>query len=248
MILSILYADKNLKAIEQTVNAELINVHDWLATNTLTLNAKESNFVIFRPRQKKMHFSPEISILDCETSKRVSLEKKSYIKYLIGVLINQNLSRKNHVYSVIITISKTIAMIAKLRYFVPCTLLINIYNYLILPYITYRLIAWGNASNAYLNKVLVLQKWVLCFIYFTGRREHAIPLFTKAKILPVTFLYYETVSKIMLDLHNQNQSAPINIVKLFTKTSHIHTYNTWSSKLLHFGLNLQKTGFLTCWC
>jgi len=42
------------------------------------------------------------------------------------------------------------------------------------------------------------------------------------------FLYYEAVSKLMLDVHNQ--SAPINIVKLFTKTSHIHTYNTRSSK------------------
>ena len=70
--------------------------------------------------------------------------------------------------------------------------------------------------------LLVLQKRVLRLIYFTDRREHAIPLFTKAKILPVTFLYYEAVSKLMFDVHNQ--SAPINILKLFTKTSHIHTY------------------------
>ena len=48
-------------------------------------------------------------------------------------------------------------------------------------------------------------------------------LHAKAKILPVTFLYYEAVSKLMFDVHNQ--SAPINILKLFTKTSHIHTYN-----------------------
>ena len=41
---NILYADKNLKAIEQTVNVELDNVHDWLTTNRLTLNTKKSNF------------------------------------------------------------------------------------------------------------------------------------------------------------------------------------------------------------
>ena len=134
-------------------------------------------------------------------------------------------------------------MIAKLRYFVPSTVLVNIYNSLILPYITYGLLAWGNASNAYLNKILVLQKRVLRLIYFTDRREHAIPLFAKAKILPVTFLYYEAVSKLMFDVHNQR--APINILKLFTKTSHIHTYNTRSSKSQLFStkysrLNLQK--------
>ena len=149
-----------------------------------------------------MHFSPQRSILDCETKKRISLEQKSYIKYL-GVLIDQNLSWKSHIDSVIVKISKTIGMIAKLRYFVPSTVLVNIYNSLILPYITYGLLAWGNASNAYLNKILVLQKRVLRLIYFTDRREHAIPLFAKANILPATFLYYEAVSKLMFDVHNQ---------------------------------------------
>ena len=108
----------------------------------------------------KMHFSPQISILDCETNQRVSLEQKSYVKYL-GILIDQNLSWKNHVDSVIVSviakISKTIGMIAKLRYFIPSTVLANIYNSLILPYITYGLLIWGNASNAHLNKILVLQ-------------------------------------------------------------------------------------------
>ena len=40
-----------------------------------------------------MHFSPHVTILDCETNKRVSLEQKSYIKYF-GVFIDQNYSWK----------------------------------------------------------------------------------------------------------------------------------------------------------
>ena len=92
-------------------------------------------------------------------------------------------------------------------------------------------------------KILVLQKRVLRLIYFTDRREHAIPSFAKAKTLPVTLLYYEAVSNLMFDV--RNQSAPISILKLFTKTSHIHTYNTRSSKSQLFStkysrLNLQK--------
>ena len=74
-------------------------------------------------------------------------------------------------------------------------------------------------------------------------RLKTLAILAKAKILPVTFLYYEAISRLMLAVHIQ--SAPINIVKLFTKTSHIHTYNTQSSKSLLFstkysGLNLQK--------
>ena len=55
-------------------------------------------------------------------------------------------------------------------------------------------------------------------------RLKTLAILAEAKILPVTFLYYEAVSRLMLDVHIQ--SAPINIVKLFTKTSHIYTCKT----------------------
>ena len=75
-------------------------------------------------------------------------------------------------------------------------------------------------------------------------------IFAKAKLLPDMFLYYEAISKLILDVHNQ--SAPINIMKLFTKTSHIHPYNTRSSNSQLFSTKyssvLTKKGFLTCWC
>ena len=56
------------------------------------------------------------SIFDSETNRKVSLEHKSYINCLIGVLIDENISWKNHVDRVVTEISiKTIQMIAKLR-------------------------------------------------------------------------------------------------------------------------------------
>ena len=87
-LINILYADKDSKSLEQTVNAELNNLHDWLTTNKLTLNTKKSNLVIFRPRQKKIRYLPQISIFDSEKKRRISSEHKSYIKYL-GVLIDE---------------------------------------------------------------------------------------------------------------------------------------------------------------
>ena len=106
-------------------------------------------------------------------------------------------------------------MIAKLRHFVPSSVLTNIYKSLILPYLTYGLVAWGNASKNYLNKIVVLQKRVLRLIYFVDRKEHAIPLFVNAKILPITFLYYEAVCKLMFDVNND--SAPSNITPHFLR-------------------------------
>ena len=87
-------------------------------------------------------------------------------------------------------------------------------------------------------RIFVLQKRVLRLIYFVDRKEHAIPLFVNAKILPITFLYNEAVCKLMLDVHNN--SAPSNITKLFTRTSNIHTYNTRSSTSQFFSVKYSR--------
>ena len=60
---------------------------------------------------------------------------------------------------------------------------------------------------------------------------HAIPFFVNAHILPLSFLY-EYVSNLMHDINNNN--APLNILKLFQKTSSIHSYKTRSSTSENF--------------
>ena len=82
-------------------------------------------------------------------------------------------------------ISKTIGLLSELRHFVPHHTLVNIYTSLITPYSRYGLTVWGQASKTYLNKLLILQKRALRFIYLSDRRDHAIPLFLNAHILPV---------------------------------------------------------------
>ena len=51
---NILYADKNVKALETTINIELGKFYVWLTANKLTLNTKKSNFIVFHPYQKQL--------------------------------------------------------------------------------------------------------------------------------------------------------------------------------------------------
>ena len=83
------------------------------------------------------------------------------------------------------------------------------------------------ASKSALNRILILQERCLRFIFFSERRAHAIPLFLDTSVLPVHFLYYEAVCCFMHDV--SDQIAPSNILDLFTKTTHVHSYNTPSS-------------------
>ena len=61
---NLLYADKNLRLLEVTVNKELTSVCNWLMANKLSLNTKKSNFVNFRPYQKRMNYDVTIKLFD----------------------------------------------------------------------------------------------------------------------------------------------------------------------------------------
>ena len=145
----------------------------------------------------------------------VPLDCKDYIKYL-GILIDFNLSWKIHIEYIVLKISKTVGLIAKLRHFLPLHTLLHIYQSLISPYITYGLSVWGQAYKCHLNKILVLQKCALRFMYFTKKMNTPFPLFINAKILPLNFLYYKTLPELMYDI-SSTASVPLNIHNLFTK-------------------------------
>ena len=120
---------------------------------------------------------------DNKQRKKLALEHKDYIKYL-GILIDKNLSWKHHIDHVIIKISRTVGLIAKLRH----SVFANAYP-LIALYLTYGLTVWGQACKSYLDKILKLQKRALRFSYFSDHNEHAISLFIDAHILPLKFVF-----------------------------------------------------------
>ena len=105
----------------------------------------------------------------------MNLEYKTIIKYL-GILIDKNLTWKHHIDAISTKISKGIGLIAKIHHFVRRNILINVYQSLIHPYLTYGIAVWGQACKTYLDKILVLQKRVMR-MYFSDRYDHAIPLF-----------------------------------------------------------------------
>jgi hypothetical protein len=80
MISNLFYAHKNLRSLEEHLNQQLINIHNWLCANKLSLNVDKSHFVIFHPVQKVVDYTINLSI-----NNKDLVGKKSY-KYL-GVII-----------------------------------------------------------------------------------------------------------------------------------------------------------------
>jgi len=100
------------------------------------------------------------------------------------------------------------------------------------PYLTYSLVAWGQASKSSLDKQLKLQKRALRFTYFSNRNEHAIALFVDANLLFLTFSHHESIAKLMYDV--RHGISPESIQALLEYVSGIHQYNTRSSESQNF--------------
>ena len=238
---NLLYSNKDLKDLEKVVNDELAKVGDWLDANKLSLNTSKSNFVIFHPYQRKLDYIVHLKIYNNDLKKSVSLEQKTFVKYL-GILIDNNLSWKYHIDYISSKVSKGIGIIARLRHLVPFATLLNIYRSLIEPYISYGLIAWGQAANTHLNKVLILQKRALRLMYFADSKSHSAPLFVNSRILPITMLYSHLVSSLMHDIDNHR--APSNISMLFIHSEQVHHHFTRFSATANLYVKASRTNQL----
>ena len=91
------------------------------------------------------------------------------------------------------------------------------------------------------HKLLILQKRALRFIYFSDRRDHAIPLFLNAHILPINFMHYKLLAETMHDV--SNDLVPSNLKDLFVATAKMHSYNTRASVSRNQILKLGRSHF-----
>ena len=92
--------------------------------------------------------------------------------------------------------------------------------------------------NPIYKKLSCYKKRVLRLMCFSEPREHAVPLFTSSKILPLNMLYVETVSSIMFDV--SCLTVPTNISNLFTKANEKHNHETRFSSSCNFYINRSR--------
>ena len=108
--------------------------------------------MLFKPRQKRYHFSMKI----CINEQRIEQVKETVF---IGVVLDEHLSWKPHISQVARKI------INRARFFLPKPCLKTLYYCLVYPYLHYRIIFWGSTYKTNLRRGLVsLQKRVIRII------------------------------------------------------------------------------------
>ena len=91
-----------------SLNSELNKLSTWFKANKLSLNLKKTNFMLFKPRQKRYHFPMQT----CINEQRIEQVKETVF---LGVVLDEHLSWKPHISRVARKISKSIGVINRAR-------------------------------------------------------------------------------------------------------------------------------------
>ena len=171
---NLFYSHSDLQHLEQNFNRELSEISLWLRANKLSLNVAKTPFVIFHPHQKKINNSLNIEI----DGKPINQQKS--VKYL-GILIDCHLNWKEQIQKISKKYIYGIGVLCKIRHFVDTKILVQLYHAIILPFLSYGCIVWGNTyyqnikplqqykgkKSVYLLSPILMHIQVLCLLSLT---------------------------------------------------------------------------------
>ena len=181
---TVFLSDTDINVLYETMNRELKEVCNWFKCNKLSLNASKTNLMLLGTAYKTRNSNTTHSIyLDgCK------LTRVAHTKFL-GMIIDENLTWKTHIENVCKLCSRNIGVLNKVKHFLPKKSLYQLYCSFILPYLTYGILLWGNASMNYMTKVFKLQKRALRIISNSSYLCHTKPLFEKYNTMTIFQLY-----------------------------------------------------------
>ena len=164
------------------MNAKLENVSTWFKSNKLSLKVDKTKWFLFHPLSKRQFLPQTLPNLLIED---IHIKRKHVTKFL-GVIINENLSWKQHIEILSSKISKTIGILYKSRDVLSKQCLKQLYFSFIHSYVNYVNIAWARASNSKLENVYCYQKHAARVIYHKDWYTHVKPLLNDTKALKLS--------------------------------------------------------------
>ena len=216
--------------LTNTLNRELNKLSTWFAANRLSLNLAKTNFMVFKPWQKKQSFEFQLFINE-QPILRVSETM------FLGVLLDDNLTWKSHISLTANKLSKSIGIIHKSRFFLSTHSLRTLYNSMILPYLYYCNLAWAGTYKSNLQRIVTLQKRALRIVSNSTYIAHTGPIFKELKLLKFHDIHSFQLGFFMFSF--KNSTLPSKFNNFFLLNSQIHNYNTRNAQ--SFRLPLCRT-------
>lgn len=196
----VLFKGKNWEETKEKTQLGLDRIKHWLESFKLTLNLSKTSYMAFSITSANRPNFSHISINNC------SIQEVSHVKYL-GIIIDKHLKWNYHINHLTQKIRKLVYKFYLLRSILNRQLLITIYKALIESIIRYGILVWGGMYKNGIQKLLIIQKYILKTIYFKNK-TYPTSLLYSIETSDVRTLYITTVCN---HLHNHDHlKTPLN--------------------------------------
>ena len=167
----------------------------------------------------------------------------------MGITVDSKLTWKNHITEIENKISKGIGVITRVRNILKTQELQTLYCTLILPYLTYGVVLWGNNVKSSLKRIINLQKRVIRIISKVDYRCNTLPLFYHMGLLKFNDIVFKDTAIMMFKVAHEH--VPERIVSMFKNKSTVHHHNTRHHDDFYypkFKTNVKKLSFSVIGC
>ena len=215
---SIYYSHSDPLVLATVLNQELSSISLWMKANKLSVNTKKTNYVIFKPKQKKLK-TIMIPLMFNENK----LTQKRVVKFL-GVFIDENLSWKFHIDHICKKVSKSTGIIYRSRFLLSMKTKLSLYYTLIYPYLTYCNVIWSSTYVTNVKRLFLIQKRLVRALTNADFTAHTAPLFYRLNLLDIYKINFLYIVKFMYCYHYN--LLPSSFHNIFITSRHMHSYNT----------------------
>ena len=211
-------SDCNIKKLEKRVNNELNKINVWLRNNKISLNISKTNYMLidnYINASTNKHFEIKLQ--------QNVLNRVRNVKYL-GVLIDDGLNWESHIKQLFLQLSKTSAIIYRLRNLVDTETLKLLYCNLVYSGVQYDIVLWGTATYTRQKEIVLRLNYIVRIMTWSRKFDHVSILYKQLKLLNLKDIYKLELSKFMHQL-NRNMTPKV-FEKNFVKLENVHSYST----------------------
>ena len=210
-----------LTIVEDILNTDLHNIETWCTSNGLVINCNKTKCMTISTRQKMSQLdTPDMSLfVDNKKIEPVT----SHV--MLGVHVDQNLAWKIQIRSVCNKISSKLALLSRIKHYLPFKARCLFYNSYVLPHFDYCCNLWSGCTD--LDRLCKLQKRAARTILNVSYYEHSAPLFKYLNWLPLKSRI--VFNQLVLVYKALNNLAPEYLKDLLLYTNEVHGYGLRSS-------------------
>jgi hypothetical protein len=222
-------AKRTVNEINQILQTELDQVHNWLCANKLSLHVGETASMLLCSRQKRPHLQNQHLSLNVQNEEIGQVEG---LKYL-GVHIDQNLNFNKHIDDVCKKLRRALGVLRRASPFINQATRVTLYNTLMLPHFEYCCTVWGcSITQSNLHQLQIIQNCAMRIILNCDSRTHIDDMLKDLHWLNVEKRLLYNMSVLVWKCNAKR--VPSYLHNVFIPQQSVHRYSTRSSSQAAF--------------